>query len=161
MKIKSIFLLGIIAMVAGCATGPTAPSESLISVQLRGSAVEVQQFIEERFRKNQVSGFRVENATDRAITFKTDCTKIASMNTLRCAAIMMAIGNSRWDGPFLVFNFRTSEVRGVVNLTFTSEWCAISPFGKSNCTPGGTNADMNDMLRKIDQAYQSEVRTFQ
>ena len=147
-----------IGSLTGCATVPATPPETLISIQLRGTAVEVQQFIEDRFRKNQAAGFRIENATDRAITFKADCMNVPSMNAFKCAAVMMAVGNSRWDGPFVVLNFRTAEVRGVVNLTATSEWCATNAFGKSNCMPGGSNAETNDLLRKIAQAYQTEVR---
>ena len=151
-------LMLVIGSLTGCATAPARPPEPLISIQLRGTAVEVQQFIEDRFRKNQTAGFRIENATDRAITFKADCMNVPNMNAFKCAAVMMAVGNSRWDGPFVVLNFRTSEIRSVVNLTATSEWCATNAFGKSNCMPGGSNAEMNDLLRKIDQAYQTEIR---
>lgn len=159
MKKQLTLSMLVFGVLTGCATVPVTPPESLISIQLRGTAVEVQQFIEDRFRKNQGSGFRVENATDRAITFKADCMNVPNMNAFKCAAIMMAVGNSRWDGPFVVLNFRTSEIRGVVNLTATSEWCATNAFGKSNCMVGGSNAEMNGLLRKIDQAYQTEVRT--
>ena len=147
-----------VTVSAGCATTPSVPPEPQISVQLRGTSVEVQQFIEDRFRKNPAAGFRVENATDRVITFKADCMNVQSMNSFKCAAIMMAVGNSRWDGPFAVITFRTAEVRGVVNLTAIAEWCATNALGKSNCMPNGSNADANDLLRKINQAYQSEVR---
>lgn len=120
--------------------------------------MEVQQFIEERLRKDPSIGLRVESATDRAITFKTDCMNVPKMNALSCAAIMMAVGNSRWDGPFAVLIFRTSEVRGVVNLSGTSEWCATNAFGKTNCMVNGSNAQMNGLMRRIDDGYQREVR---
>lgn len=158
MKIRSIFGLVLSAISAGCATVPSPPPEPLTSVQLRGTSVEVQQFIEDRFRRNQGAGFRVENATDRAITFKADCMNVPNMNAFKCATIMMAVGNSRWDGPFAVITFRTAEIRGVVNLTAGSEWCATNAFGKSNCMPNGSNAEANELLREIEQAYQSEVR---
>lgn len=153
-------LIPVLLLLSGCAAVPSVPPESPISVQLRGTAVEVQQFIEDRFRKKQeLSSFRVENATDRAITFKTDCMNVPNMNAFKCAALLMAVGNSRWDGPYAVMNFRTSEIRGIVNLTVTSEWCATNAFGKSNCIAGGSNAEMNDMLRKLDKLYQTEVRS--
>lgn len=149
----------ILLLLSGCAAVPTVPPEQPISVQLRGTAVEVQQFIEDRFRKNQgLNGFHVENATDRVITFKADCMNVQTMNAFKCAALMMGIGNSGWDGPFAVLNFRTSEIRGIVNLTLNTQWCATNAFGKSNCITGGSNADMNDMLRKVDKLYQTEVR---
>jgi hypothetical protein len=158
MNTKLLVSALVISTLTGCATAPATPPEPLISVQLRGTAVEVQQFIEDRFRKNPTSGLRVENATDRAITFKGDCMNTAGMNAFKCTAIMMAVGNSRWDGPYLILTFRTAEVRGVVNLTLNSEWCATNAFGKSNCMPGGSNAEMNDVLRKVEQAYKTEVR---
>lgn len=158
MKFRFVFGVALSAICAGCATAPSQPPEPLISVQLRGTSVEVQQFIEEIFRRNQGAGFRVENATDRAITFKADCMNVPNMNAFKCAAIMMAVGNSRWDGPYALITFRTAEIRGVVNLTAGSEWCATNAFGKSNCMPNGSNAEANDLLRKIEQAYQSEIR---
>jgi len=80
------------------------------------------------------------------------------MSAFNCAAIMMAVGNSRWDGPFMVMTFRTSEVRGVVNLTGTNEWCATNAFGKTNCMRNGTNTQMNEIVHAIDGGYQKEVR---
>lgn len=145
-------------MISGCATVQQAPPEPLISVQLRGTSVEVQQYIEERFRKNPSNGFRVESATDRAITLKADCMDVPNMNAFKCAVIMMAVGNSGWDGPYAVITFRTAEIRGIVNLTVASEWCATNAFGKTNCMPNGSNAEANELLRKIDQAYQRDVR---
>lgn len=155
--ITTWFLLS--ALLTGCATTPQSPPEAPISVKLQGTAVEVQYFIEDRFRKNQtVFGLRIENANDRAITFKGDCTNIQNMNTFKCAAIMMAVGNSRWDGPFAVLTFRTAEIRGIVNLTLNAEWCATNTFGKTNCIPNGSNAERNNLLRKIKAAYEQEVR---
>ena len=148
-------------IIAGCATAPQTPPEPPISVQLRGTSVEVQQFIEERFRKNATNSFRVESATDRAITLKANCMDVPDMNAFKCSLIMMAVGNSRWDGPYAVITFRTAEVRGIVNLTVASEWCATNAFGKTNCMPYGSNAEANDLLRKLDQAYQREVRPLQ
>ena len=155
MKTHLQIALIVISMLSGCATVPATPVEAPISVQLRGTSVEVQQFIEDRIRK---MGLRVESATDRAITFKSDCMNVPDMNALKCSLIMMAIGNSRWDGPHALLTFRTSEVRGVVNLTGTSEWCATNPFGKTNCIPNGPVAQMNMMLHMIDGSYRGEVR---
>lgn len=152
-------LLFFTVLLSGCATTPQTPPETPISVKLQGTAVEVQNFIESRFRENQaVAGFRIENANDRAITFKGDCMNMQSMNAFKCAAVMMAIGNSRWDGPFAVMTFRTAEIRGVVNLTLDAEWCAINAFGKTNCMQNGSHAEHNDLLIKIKAAYEKEVR---
>jgi hypothetical protein len=153
-----LVLFFFLIVAAGCSTTPQAPAEPLISVQLRGTSVEVQQFIEDRFRKNASNGFRVESATDRAITFKAYCMNVPGMNAFSCSAIMMGVGNSRWDGPYSVVTFRTAEIRGIVNLTVNSEWCATNPFGKTNCMPSENNSESNELLRKIEQAYQREVR---
>jgi hypothetical protein len=71
---------------------------------------------------------------------------------------MMGIGNSRWDGPYLMMNFSTAEIRGVVNVSIQSQWCAVNPFGKSNCTPAADNNEQNDILRSIQYSYEQEVR---
>ncbi|GEM_PF-3531510 len=158
MRANLFFAFFVSLIVAGCAKAPQVPPEPLISAQLRGTSIEVQQFIEDRFRKIASNNFRVESATDRAITFKANCMDVPNMNPFKCAAIMMAVGNSRWDGPYSVITFRTAEIRGIVNLTVVSEWCATNAFGKTNCTPDGSNAEANNLLRKIDQAYQREIR---
>lgn len=146
-------------LLSACASTPSAPPETLIVVQLRGTAIEVQQFIEDRIRQKLGSAFRVENATDRSITFKAECIATPNMNPLKCAGIMMAVGNSKWDGPHAILTFRTSDVRGLVNVTATSDWCATNAFGKTNCMPNASNAELNTMLRNLDKAYQSEVRS--
>ncbi|MCE1239518.1 MAG: hypothetical protein LWW83_06335 [Azonexaceae bacterium] len=157
MKTGMIPLILLALSLAGCATNQ-APPEPEISVKLRGTAVEVQNFIEERLRNSQATGLRVESATDRVIVFKARCTDTLNMNPLKCAAVMMAIGNSGWDGPYAVLTFRTAEIRGVVNLTANAEWCATNAFGKTNCMPNGTNAERNSLLRNLAEVYGREVR---
>ena len=100
MQLTFAFALLTISLLSGCATTPATPPEAPISVQLRGTSVEVQQFIEERLRKDPSIGLRVESATDRAITFKTDCMNVPKMNALSCAAIMMAVGNKPMGRTF-------------------------------------------------------------
>lgn len=157
MRAPSLSLI-VLALV-GCATQPTPPPEPLITVQLRGTAVEVQQFIEDRFRKQVPQVYRVESATDRAITFKADCMSIEGMNPFKCAAVMMAVGNSGWAGPFGVLTFRTAEIRGDVSLSLSSEWCATNAFGRTNCMPNGSNANVNAYLRRIEADYQRDAGT--
>jgi hypothetical protein len=161
MTMRTAIGLTSLALLSACASPPTAPPETLISVQLKGTAVEVQQFIEDRIRRTLGNAFRVENASDRSITFKGDCMATPNMNAFKCAAVMMAVGNSRWDGPHAVLTFRTSDVRGLVNVTATSDWCATNAFGKTNCMPNASNAELNTLLRSLDQAYQTEVRPTQ
>ncbi len=146
-----------LALLTGCASSSSAPKVAAKSVQLRGTAVEVQNFIEEGIRKN-TSNFHVESATDRELVFKSHCMDTPNMNAFKCAAIMMGVGNSGWDGPYLYLTYRTAEVRGVVHLTASSKWCAINAFGKTNCMQGTNNSESNAMLDNIAAAYQKKVR---
>lgn len=156
MRIFGLFW--VLIVLAGCATTPSAPPEPEIAVQLRGTAVEVQNFIEERLRQNPQSGLHVDGANDRELRFKGDCIDTPGMGAFKCSLVMMAVGNSGWDGPFAVVTFRTAEIRGVVNLTVQTKWCATNALGKTNCMDNGTNKDRNDMLRSIESAYTTEVR---
>jgi hypothetical protein len=144
-------------LLVGCAAAPRVQQQPPLTLQLNGTAVEVQNFIEERMR-GKGAIYTVENATDRALTIKANCSNLPNQKPLQCALIMMTIGNSGWDGPYLMMTFRTAEIRGVVNLSLQSEWCAINAFGKSNCTSAGSNNDHNEILDGIRAAYQAEVR---
>ena len=70
----------------------------------------------------------------------------------------MGVGNSRWDGPYLVINFRTNQIRETVNVSMQSDWCATNAFGKSNCMPAGNTNENNETLRRIKDAYETEIR---
>ena len=156
MKIKILIAAFFIGLTGGCATTPSAPQEPEISVELKGTAVEVQTFIEEKLRSNpQTAPLKVDSANDRAIVFKGQCMDAPNMGAFKCAAIMMAVGNSGWDGPYEVMTFRTSEIRGIVHLTLSSEWCATNAFGKTNCMPDGTNATRNQILRAVQEGYEN------
>lgn len=157
-SVMRIWIIIILAFLAGCTTTPSTPPEPDISVQLKGTSVEVQNFIEERVRKNPGADFRVDSATDRAIVFKANCMDMPDMNAFKCAMIMMGVGNSGWDGPFAITTFRTAEIRGVVNLTVSTEWCAANAFGKTNCMPEGTSMERNKLLRKIKASYEQEAQ---
>lgn len=156
MKFRVLCVPAIVLGLAGCATNSPQPKVMPIEVQLRGTAVEVQNFIENRVRQKGV--FTEESATDREIVFKADCMNVPNMGAFKCSMIMMAIGNSGWDGPFAITTFRTSQVRDIVHLTIDAKWCATNAFGKTNCMPNGNNAETNDVLRKIEADYDKEVR---
>ncbi|UJB15424.1 hypothetical protein [Xanthomonas translucens] len=151
---RYIHLVACIMALSGCASAPQQPQEPEISVELNGTAVEVQSYIEEKLRGNpQTAPLKVDSANDRAIVFKGDCMRAPNMGALKCAAIMMGVGNSGWDGPYNVFTFRTAEIRGVVRLSVSTEWCATNAFGKKNCMPDGNNAARNQMLRAVKEGY--------
>lgn len=153
---KRLFSICAISALTGCATGPQQPPEAPISVQLAGSAVEVQDFIQHRSMTRGSSALQVETANDRTLIMKGLCTALPDMTPFKCSMIMMAVGNSQWDGPYAVMTFRTNEVRGNVNLTLQAQWCATNPFGKTNCMNNGTARDTNELLRKIKSSYDSE-----
>lgn len=142
------------AALGGCAMTPQAPPEAAISVALPGTSNEVQQYLEDRTRAKGV--YRVEQASDRSITFKTDCMNVPEMNALKCSLVMMAVGNSGWSGPWSVLTFRTNQVREVVNLSVDAQWCATNAFGKTNCMQSGTNAQANALLRDIESEYKAK-----
>lgn len=157
---KIFYIVGMLAtgLIAGCANNPQVPQESPISIQLKGTSTEVQNFIEDRIRSRGNGVFSVENANDRLLTLKADCNRLPNQKPMQCGLIMMGVGNSRWDGPYLMLNFRTNQIRENVNVTVQSEWCAVNAFGKSNCMPAGNTNENNDILRGIKMAYDSEVR---
>lgn len=158
MKLKYLLTTLVGFLVTACANNPQAPKESPISIQLKGTSTEVQQFIEERMRIRGNGAFTVENANDRVLTLKADCFKLPKINSVQCAALMMGIGNSRWDGPFLMVNFRTNQIREMVNVTLQTDWCAVNAFGKSNCMPAGNVSENNETLRQFKEAYEAEIR---
>ncbi|GEQ78044.1 hypothetical protein CTTA_5049 [Comamonas testosteroni] len=157
MKKLAISMLVAVALT-GCASSPSRPVEEPLSLKLNGTAVEVQQSIEEYMLRRGL-GYKVESATDRSIVFKTACSNIPQVAGFKCGLIMMAVGNSRWDGPYAVVTFRTADIRGVVTVSGSAEWCATNAFGKTNCMPNGAAADMNDLLRSIDSNYKATAVT--
>jgi hypothetical protein len=158
MKFSSVFALLVTVLITGCANTPQVPQESPISIQLKGTSTEVQNFIEDRIRRNGNGVFSVENANDRLLTLKANCNRLPNQKPMQCGLIMMGVGNSRWDGPYLMLNFRTNQIRENVNVTVQSEWCAINALGKSNCMPAGNINENNDILRGIKTGYDSEIR---
>lgn len=153
--LKQILSIVAISVLTGCATAPQQPPEAPISVQLPGTAIEVQDFIQTR-TANRVPTLQIESANDRTLVMKSFCTDIPDMNPLRCSFILLAVGNSQWDGPYAVMTFRTNEVRGYVNLTLQTQWCATNTLGRTNCMNNGTARDSNELLRTIKTAYDSE-----
>jgi hypothetical protein len=155
-KLFNYLILSIGLLLSGCASNPSIPQEAPISVQIKGTSIEVQNFIEERMRVNSSGVFYIENSSDRSITLKANCNRLPNQKPLQCGLIMMGIGNSHWDGPYLMMTFRTADIRGTINVTLQSEWCAINAFGKSNCMPAGTNNEHNEILRNMKRMFEAD-----
>lgn len=153
-KYKS-YLLILVLLLCGCASVPQEPDEEPISIKLKGTSVEVQTFIEEFVYRGNPKA-TVLNADNRSITFQTYCMDIEGYGGMSCALIMMTVGNSGWDGPYLNFTYRTSEIRGEVRVTLSSSWCATNAFGKTNCGSASSNKERNEALRNLKMRYESQ-----
>lgn len=156
-----IFLGSVLFVLVGCATGPTVPPEAPISIQLKGTAVEVQNFIEQNINNTHgkiAKNLRVTSADNRSITFQTDCMKVDSYGAVSCTLILTVVGNTGWDGPFLTITYRTNEIREVTTVTLLSQWCAINLVGKTNCIDSATTAITNQYLRELKSNYENKVR---
>ena len=165
MHLRLAFTIIPILALAGCAVQPSAPPEPALAVKLKGTAVEVQNFIEQHFRLHPELGYQIQSETDRAIVLQSDCNHVPDMNAFKCSLIMLGIANSEgkgpatsWDGPFSVATFRTAEIRGEVNVTANFQWCASDSIGKTYCMPNGSVADSNNVLRKLTASYRKEVQ---
>jgi hypothetical protein len=158
---KKIILGLALLMLAGCATGPTTPPESPISIQLKGTAVEVQNFIEQNINNTHgrsAKNLRITNADNRSITFQTDCMKVDPYGAVSCTLILTVVGNTGWDGPFLTITYRTNEIREVTTVTLLSQWCATNLVGKTNCIDNESTAITNQYLRELKANYEIKVR---
>ena len=149
--------------MVGCTTKPSAPPVDPISIQLKGTAVEVQNFIEQNIQKTHgtyAKNLKIVNADNRSITFQTDCLmNVQGMGAFTCTMVLMAVGNTGWDGPFLNITYRTNEIREVVTVTLQSQWCATNLVGKTNCMNGGLSTEQaNQYLLDLKKNYETKVK---
>jgi len=151
-----LYLFLTILLLSGCASVPQEPDEEPIAIKLNGTVVEVQTFIEEAVF-NASAKAELLNADNRSITFQEDCMDVLD-SSVRCAILMMTIGNSGWDGPFLNTTFRTNEIRGIIRVTLSTKWCAINAAGKRNCGSAYNNKMKNEVLRAMKNKYEVNVR---
>lgn len=159
LPMKKLMLVPLVVSVglAGCVAAP--PPVAPISVQLQGTSVEVQQYVEDTIMKGLGGAYRVESETDREVVFKSDCVNVPNMSSLKCAVILMGIGNSGWSGPYHYVKFRTNEIRGTVHLSVDAQWCAVNAFGKTNCMPEGSTKDANAMLRSLEENFHKAAQS--
>jgi len=158
---RKTLLSFVFLVLVGCETTPSKPPESPISIQLKGTAVEVQNFIEQNLsliHGNNAKNLKILNADNRAIVFQGDCMRMESMGAVSCSLIKLAVGNTGWDGPFLTITYRTNEIREVVTVNMLSQWCATNLVGKTNCMDSTTSSITNQNLRDLKTNYESKVR---
>ena len=151
---KKILLLLTFIFLSACETTKTAaPTANMI--ELNGTAIEVQNFIE--LNKSEIIGkysdkFKLITANDRSISFEAECADVKTVGFIKCAGILLAVGNSGWDGPFLTISFRTNEIRDKTTVRSTYQWCAVNLIGKQNC--GLESIPLaNDLLKKIETNF--------
>jgi hypothetical protein len=81
------------------------------------------------------------------------------MGAFSCTMILMAVGNSGWDGPFLNITYRTNEIREEVTVTMQSQWCASNLVGKTNCMKSNLSEEKsNQHLLDLKKNYEIKVR---
>ena len=155
---KTVSLIFIILFLQSCATTDNTASntvEAPISIELKGTAVEVQNFIEEIIPETygkKAPRLQVISADNRSITFQTDCMDVEGMGAFKCAGVMMVIGNSGWDGPYLTITYRTNEIRGVTKVRSEIKFCATNILGKINCGLEDISV-ANDNLRELKSKF--------
>jgi len=161
---KKLLIFLILVFLSGCATTPSKPKEDPIVIQIRGSAIEIQNFIEEFVPKTYgkiAKGLKITNADNRSITFQTDCMNVTTsgvlMNSFKCTMIMMAIGNTGWDGPYLTITYRTNEIRGTTTVKSETKWCATNLLGKTNCMTYNVS-DSNQNLRELKSSFEEKTK---
>ncbi len=114
MSKKFLFIiLPLLFFLNSCATTEQAPKETALSIELNGSAVEVQNFIEENSMqkfKEFAPRIKLISANDRAISFESYCLEVKDMGAFKCTGILLVLGNTGWDGPYLNISFRTKKL---------------------------------------------------
>jgi len=162
MKNMRFKILGIAFLftLTSCATGPTKPAATPITIQLKGTAIEVQNFIEQKLNQTfsgRASGMKLTSSNDRAITFQTDCMNVNGRGAISCSLLLMAIGNTGWDGPNYTVTYRTNEIRGITTVRAITQWCATNLLGKTNCSRTDIEGS-NILLKELKSSYETEVR---
>ena len=158
---KIVSLIFISLFLQSCATTDNTASNTVegpIAIELKGTAVEVQNFIEEMIPETygkKASGLQLISADNRSITFQTDCMNVEGMGAFKCTGVMMVIGNTGWDGPYLTITYRTNEIRGVTKVRSEFKFCATNILGKISC--GLENVSVaNDNLRELKSKFDNQ-----
>ena len=162
MLLSNFKILSFVFLISltSCATGPSEPEATPITIQLKGSAVEVQNFIEQKINQTFsgiASGMNLVSANDRGITFQTDCMNVEGKGAVSCSLLLMVIGNSGWDGPNYTVTYRTNEIRGITTVRAITQWCATNIIGKTNCSRTDIRGS-NTLLQELKTNYENEVR---
>lgn len=136
--------LCLVIILVSCAS---VPAERPISVTVNATVAETKAVLIDTFFE-RLSDYPMQliKATDYQVEFKAECVAVAS--PLECAGIMLSVGNSGWQGPFLHMEFVLVELDGQTKLRGNTKFCAINMAGMENCTyaQGADINNMNDIL---------------
>lgn len=132
----------------GCSS---VPQEQPITVDVIGD-ISSTQFELEDFILTLMPNAEVENQTSNIMTVRNNCTDLKDLSVMKCTLIMMSVGNSGWDGPFLVQNYRFSLRDDKTRIRGKWSWCAINALGKENCVKIN-NVQPNTLLRQFAYKY--------
>lgn len=144
-----------VSLLYGCAATETKSFVPLEPATIAATPAEVQDFIQTLVASSpKYSKFTVASETETTLELKTLCTNV--MNAFKCAGVMMAIGNSGWDGPYAVETFYTLPVRGKTSLRWDEKFCATNMAGHTNCQSTSNNEERNKVAAAIARGYEAK-----
>lgn len=156
MKYLILMALAILTL-AGCSSTPQYPVEDTLTIVTDKDADQVQAMLidftetDETMLKNKME---IHSVTPHALNIRTHCYNV--LDSFKCSLLMMSVGNTGWDGPYIYINFNTLDVGATTRIKARNNVCATNMMGKQNCTPL-THTDwtysMNRMLERFEQTY--------
>jgi hypothetical protein len=162
MRFTKIFsILLVFFIFTGCET-TSKVDEQAISIELKGTSVEIQNFIEKNLSNSHgkyAKDLRVVNADSRSITFSTDCTNVSYLGVVSCTLTKSLIGNTGWNDMVLNIIYRTNEIRGVTVVKLETKLCTSNMIGSNTkCLDEGGNERRNRFLLDLKNDYESQVK---
>lgn len=160
-KIKYLAFLFVFFIFTGCQT-TSKVDEQPISIELKGTSVEVQNFIEKNLSNYQgkyAKDLKVVHADNRSIVFSTDCTNVNYLGVVSCTFSKSLIGNTGWNDMVFNATYRTNEIRGLTVVRLETKLCTTNMIGSNTkCVNEGSNEVNNIYLRNLKNDYDSQVK---
>lgn len=162
MRCTKIFsTLLVFFIFTGCET-TSKVDEQPISIELKGTSVEIQNFIEKNLSNSHgqyAKDLRVISADSRSITFSTDCINVSYLGVISCSLTKSLIGNTGWNDMVLNIVYRTNEIRGVTVVRLDTKLCTTNIINsKTNCIDEGNNERRNRFLLDLKNDYELQVK---
>lgn len=148
--------LVLLSLTVGCAS-TNVPYEEPITLTIEDEAERVRgrfvDFVENDERLSALK-FNLVSSSEFQLNFAADCSDVR--DPFACSVLMMAVGNSGWDGPYDHIVIRTVHVDGITKLSAKGKYCAINMMGRENCNVYDGNqhtAGYNRVLRRFAANY--------